>query len=99
MRFQTVSLVAPFARTFFESIILLPIPGDARMKCTRSSFLFLVLLGVMVAGCNSNEPRRSTEGASPQDIAEYEAAVAAAEGSMQASEGDSAETPPTPAGQ
>ncbi len=52
------------------------------MKITVSSFMFLVFLGAFVVGCGSGEPRKSTDGASPQSIAEYEAAVAAAEGNM-----------------
>lgn len=61
------------------------------MKFSLSSFLSFVLLGAVVVGCGSEEPRTATEGASAQDIAEYEAAVAAAEGSMAASEESSAE--------
>ncbi len=55
------------------------------MKIAASSFLILVLLGALVVGCGSGEPRRSTDGADAQAIAEYEAAVAAAEGNMEAS--------------
>ena len=54
------------------------------MKLTVSSFLFLVLLGAIVSGCGSDEPRKATDGANEQTLAEYEAAVAAAEGSMEA---------------
>ena len=54
------------------------------MKITVSTFLFLVVLRALVVGCGSGEPRKATDGASPDAIAEYEAAVAAAEGNMDA---------------
>ena len=52
------------------------------MKITLSSFLLIACLGIFVVGCGSGEPRRSTDGADAQAIADYEAAVAEAEGNM-----------------
>ncbi|MCS7470079.1 hypothetical protein NZK35_25830 [Stieleria sp. ICT_E10.1] len=62
------------------------------MKPQPLSCLFLMLLVAVVVGCGDTGRRTSTEGADAQAIAEYEAAVAAAEGNMatssDASEGD-----------
>lgn len=62
------------------------------MKTQLSSCFVLVLLVAAVVGCGDSRPQTSTEGADAQAIAEYEAAVAAAEGDMatssDASEGD-----------
>jgi hypothetical protein len=69
------------------------------MKFTVSSFLFLLLVGAIVVGCGSEGPRTSTEGASPDAIAEYEAAVAAAEGSMESAVESSTEESPTAEGE
>jgi hypothetical protein len=46
------------------------------------SLTILTLAGALIIGCDSGEPRVATEGATPDAIAEYEAAVAAAEGNM-----------------
>ena len=54
------------------------------MKLTASSFLFVALLGAIVAGCGKVESRSAAEDASQDDFAAYEAAVAAAEGKMEA---------------
>lgn len=56
------------------------------MKLKLSSFLFLLLMGAFVVGCGAPEPTTSTEGATPDALAEYEAALAEAEGSMAESE-------------
>jgi hypothetical protein len=62
----------------------LSIARGIRMRLSVFSCLVL-LLGAVIVGCGSDEPRRATDGASQQALEEYEAAVAAAEGSMQES--------------
>ncbi len=62
------------------------------MKIATSLF-FLGLLSAIVVGCGSEEIRTSTEGADARAIAEYEAAVEAAQGSMSTSEEATAEVP------
>lgn len=49
-----------------------------------------MLLVAAVVGCGDSRPQTSTEGADAQAIADYEAAVAAAEGNM-ATSADAAE--------
>ena len=56
------------------------------MKLTVLSLLLPVFLVAFVVGCDSGEPRTATDGADAQAIADYEAAVAAAEGNMATSE-------------
>ena len=53
-------------------------------SCVLSVCLSLFLLSVFV-GCDSNEARTATEGVDADAIAEYEAAVAAAQGEMDSS--------------
>ncbi|PAY16292.1 hypothetical protein CKO51_27470 [Rhodopirellula sp. SM50] len=60
------------------------------MKSQLSSCLILMLLVAAVVGCGDSRPQTSTEGADAQAIADYEAAVAAAEGNM-ATSADAAE--------
>ena len=52
------------------------------MKSQPLSSLFLILLVAAVVGCGDSRPQTATQGADPQAIADYEAAVAAAEGNM-----------------
>ncbi|WP_182868189.1 hypothetical protein [Stieleria mannarensis] len=52
------------------------------MKSNRFHVLLALVSITLVAGCGDSGPKTSTEGADAQAIADYEAAVAAAEGNM-----------------
>jgi hypothetical protein len=55
------------------------------MKFEITSMIYLALLCILLAGCGGGrEARNSTDGASKSAIEEYEAAVKAAEGTMDA---------------
>ncbi|MDV6034868.1 MAG: hypothetical protein F9B45_33210 [Phycisphaera sp. RhM] len=62
------------------------------MKSHPLSCFVLMFLVAAIVGCGDSRPQTSTQGADAQAIADYEAAVAAAEGNMatssDASEGD-----------
>ncbi|QEG00651.1 hypothetical protein Mal15_47220 [Stieleria maiorica] len=52
------------------------------MKSILSHLLLVLVSITLVVGCDDSGPKTSTEGADAQAIADYEAAVAAAEGNM-----------------
>ncbi|TWT92037.1 hypothetical protein [Stieleria varia] len=49
------------------------------MKLFTTPFALTVLLTAFVLGCGDGTPKKSTDGADAQAIADYEAAVAATE--------------------